>query len=164
MSHSYKLKWGSIPKSIGNRRSNHKLYIYAQTLQFYQCGTNLTFTFQQNKPTLIGDEEEIPIAEDAEFDEKEDQIALCLYGKPPTEKSFNLRAMKTIFRNIYWPDKGIVIRDLDTNLFTLQFFSMANRDMVLHDGPWSFDGKLLLCREVTGLEQPSEVKFDTTHF
>jgi len=105
-----------------------------------------------HKLRSTGAEEEIIIADDIEFDEKDNQIALCVYSKLLTEKSFNPRAMKTIFSNIWRPDKGIVIRDLDTNLFAVQFFSMADKNMVLNDGPWSFDGKLLLLQEVTGLE------------
>jgi len=80
---------------------------------------------------LTSAEEEIIEPDDLGSDEKDDQIALCLYGKLLTEKSFNLRAMKTIFRNICRLDKAIMIRDLDTNLFAFQFFSMADKDMVL---------------------------------
>jgi len=28
----------------------HKLYIHTQALEFYQCGTNFTFIFQQARP------------------------------------------------------------------------------------------------------------------
>jgi len=35
MNHTYKLKWGSITKPIGNGWSNSQVYIYAQVLWFY---------------------------------------------------------------------------------------------------------------------------------
>ena len=67
------------------------------------------------------------IVGDVGSDEKDDQIALCLYGKLLAKKSFNPRAFKTVFRNIWRPDDGVLVRDLDVNLFAVQFFSMVDR-------------------------------------
>ncbi|KAJ8444400.1 hypothetical protein Cgig2_026604 [Carnegiea gigantea] len=122
------------------------------------------FEYVMHRLTLTGAEEEIIVVDDIVSDEKNDQIALCLHGKLLTKKSFNCRVMKTVFHNIWRPNKGVVIGDLDTNLFAFQFFSMTDKDIVLNDGPWSFDGKLLLLRGVIGLEQASKMKFETTHF
>lgn len=35
---------------------------------------------------------------------------------------------------------------------------------VLNEGPWAFDGNILLLHDITGLEQPSEVKFTKARF
>jgi len=34
----------------------------------------------------------------------------------------------------------------------------------LNEGPWAFDGHLLLLKEITGLEQPTDIQFDTSQF
>ena len=43
-------------------------------------------------------------------------------------------------------------------------FSPWLTDMVVLVSPWSFNDKLLLLREVTSLEQPSEVKLEIACF
>ncbi|KAJ8429102.1 LOW QUALITY PROTEIN: hypothetical protein Cgig2_023644 [Carnegiea gigantea] len=55
-------------------------------------------------------------------------------------------------------------RELDKNLFSFQFFSNADKEYVLNKGPWAFDGHLLLVKEIIGLEQPLDIKFDTARF
>jgi len=72
--------------------------------------------------------------------------------------------MKTILKNISKPDKGVVVKDLDNNMFSFQFFSTVDRDYVLNEGPWSFDGSILLLKQVTGSEQIADIKFDSARF
>jgi len=54
--------------------------------------------------------------------------------------------MKAMFKNIWLPVKGLVIRDLDKNLFVFQFFYKKNKEFVLKEGTWTFDGCLLLVK------------------
>ncbi|KAJ8423062.1 hypothetical protein Cgig2_019832 [Carnegiea gigantea] len=86
--------------------------------------------------------------------ERREQIGLCLIGKLYTENNFNVGVMKT----------GVVIEDLDKNLFSFQFFSPADKIHVLHEGPWAFDGNILPLKELTGLEQLTEVQFSSAKF
>jgi len=79
-------------------------------------------------------------------------------------KTFNSKATKAVFRNIWKPDKGVVIRDLDKNLFPFQFFSTTHKEFVLNEGPWAFDGKILLLQEINGSEIPSKVEFKIGQF
>ncbi|KAJ8451421.1 hypothetical protein Cgig2_017812 [Carnegiea gigantea] len=67
--------------------------------------------------------------------------------------------MKTVLKNVWKPSKGVIIRDLNKNLFAFQFFSTADKDFVLNEGPWAFDGNILLLTTIAGFEQPSEVQF-----
>ncbi|KAJ8421863.1 hypothetical protein Cgig2_009348 [Carnegiea gigantea] len=110
---------------------------------------------------LIEEEDEIIDVVDADSEERSAQIVLYLYGKLLTSKSFNPKAMKSILKNIWKPERGVVIRELDSNLFAFQFFSTADKGFVLNEGSWCFDGKILLLTEVTGLEQPLEIQFNT---
>ena len=72
--------------------------------------------------------------------------------------------MKTVMKNVWKPVKGVVIKDLDWNLFIFQFFDKGDKEYALNEGPWAFDGSILLLKQMTGLEQPSEVVFDTARF
>lgn len=103
---------------------------------------------------LIELEEETPA-------EKAGEIALILLGKLMIKSNFNPRILKTIMKNTWKPLKRLVIKDLYSNLFLFQFFSEADKKYVIDKVPWAFDGKLLLIKEWTGMEQPSEIKFTT---
>ena len=74
-----------------------------------------------------------------------------------TTNSFNVGAMKSTFKNIWKLARGLIIKELDRNMFIFQFFSKADKDTVLNDGPWAFDGHTLLLKELTGFETYSDV-------
>ncbi|KAJ8434216.1 hypothetical protein Cgig2_029740 [Carnegiea gigantea] len=66
------------------------------------------------------------------------QIALCLMGK---------LVLKTI-KNIWKPQKGVLVSELSKNLFSFQFFSHIDKEAVLNEGPWAFDGHILLLKQL----------------
>ncbi|KAJ8435840.1 hypothetical protein Cgig2_003863 [Carnegiea gigantea] len=112
------------------------------------------------KSKLTADEEQVVIDAEEEDSAAAELISLCLHARSP----FNPRAPKSVFHNLWKPSKGLVVRDLDSNLFALQFFSTADRDFVLNEGPWVFHGCILLLKQMTGLEMPSEVEFTIARF
>ncbi|KAJ8448873.1 hypothetical protein Cgig2_030729 [Carnegiea gigantea] len=113
---------------------------------------------------LTSDEEQVVIVDDEEDSSTSELILLCLLGRLYTTNSFNPRAMKAVLWNVWKSSKGLVIRDLDSNLCAFQFFSEADRDFVLNKGPWAFDGCILLFKQMIGLEVPSEVVFSMARF
>jgi len=72
--------------------------------------------------------------------------------------------MKNVFKNEWKPAKGIIIRDIEGNLFAFQFFSVVDKANVLNEGPWAFDGNIILLKELTDFEQPLEVLFNRAQF
>ena len=113
---------------------------------------------------LTAEEEEVFVCDKIVDNDLDDQIALCLVGKLHITTSFNKEAMKNTMCNAWKASKGLIIKDLDANLFIFQFFSMGDKAQVLNDGPWPFDGHLLLLREMTGMEQPLEMQFEYARF
>ncbi|KAJ8421787.1 LOW QUALITY PROTEIN: hypothetical protein Cgig2_018412 [Carnegiea gigantea] len=109
--------------------------------------------------SLTAEEDVAVECEDKAANGRSEQIALCLWGNLHTDGYFNVNAMKTVFKNVWKPSKGVIIRDLDRNLFAFQFFSSADRDYALNEGPWAFDGNILMLKSITGYEQPLEVQF-----
>ena len=75
------------------------------------------------------------IADDEEDSTVNKLISPYLLGRLNTNSSFNPTTMKLVLCNISKPSKGPVTRELDINLFTLQFFSAMDRDYVLNEGP-----------------------------
>ncbi|KAJ8431934.1 hypothetical protein Cgig2_017420 [Carnegiea gigantea] len=51
-------------------------------------------------------------------------------------------------KNIWRPSQGLVVTDLDQNLFAFQFFSIGDKEYVLEEGPWAFDGHIRLLKEL----------------
>ena len=93
-------------------------------------------------------EEEATVAEYVEETPKEqlDQISLCLMGKLFIDTFFNVGALKTVLKNVQKPAKGLVIKEVDKNLFSFQFFSAVDVEFALNGGPWAFNGCTLLLK------------------
>lgn len=114
------------------------------------------------KMKLMEEEEEAVIC-DEEVDERMEYKALCLWGILVTENHFNVGAMKTILKNVWKPVKGVIIRELDKNLFAFQFFSQTDKNYVLNEGTWAFDDNILLLKELSGLEHTIRNSFQECH-
>ncbi|KAJ8427022.1 hypothetical protein Cgig2_001045 [Carnegiea gigantea] len=100
---------------------------------------------------LTDEEVEVVVFDDEGSDDKLEQFALLLYGNLHTAKSFNSRVMKNQRR--VW-----------SSTILMTTFSPS---ISLHQPtrrPWAFDGKILLLKEITGMEVPSEVEFRTARF
>ncbi|KAJ8429651.1 LOW QUALITY PROTEIN: hypothetical protein Cgig2_001647 [Carnegiea gigantea] len=102
--------------------------------------------------TLTADE----ASTDNDKEDKLEQILLCLLGRLFTDVAFNARVMEIVLSNVWKPAKGLVVCDLDTNLFVFQFLSQSNKDHILNDRPWAFEGHILLLKEMIGMETPFE--------
>ncbi|KAJ8436283.1 hypothetical protein Cgig2_023334 [Carnegiea gigantea] len=114
--------------------------------------------------SLTEAEDEIIEFEPEQGEEVQAQASLCLIRKVHTSNVFNPEALKQTMRNIWKPSHGLVIMDLDHNLFAFQFFSSGDMDYVLEEGPWAFDDHILLLKELDIHEQPSKIEFTSARF
>lgn len=102
------------------------------------------------------------LVDDEGPDELSDQlVAYCLVGKLLTSGPFNPDARRNTMKNLWKPTKGLVVRD---NIFGFQSFSKVDREKVIDQGPWSFDGKLLILKEVKRGEQPIKMTSNVARF
>ena len=85
--------------------------------------------------TLTDEEEKIVICDDDTPSEHMEQVALCLLGKLHTENTFNIDVMKTVLKNVWKPAKGVIIKELNWNLFLFQFFTKIDKDYDFNEGP-----------------------------
>lgn len=115
--------------------------------------------------TMTEDEDEIIDCEDGEEGEiVQEQLNLCLVGKIMTENSFSTEAMHNALKVAWRLGKGMVVRELDKNIFIFQFFSMMDKIKVMDGGPWSFRGYPLLLQQIEEGIQPSEIVFTKVRF
>ncbi|KAL2892471.1 Terminase large subunit [Bienertia sinuspersici] len=115
---------------------------------------------------MTEEEEEIIDCEEEEEEEEmiREQLMLCLVGKLFTSNPYSIEAMKNTMKIAWCMGKGMVVREIDRNIFIFQFFSMVDKIKVLEGGPWSFGGAPLLLKTVEEGVQPSEITFDSIRF
>lgn len=87
-----------------------------------------------NRLSLTEAEDEVIDFDPGQDEDVKAQVSLCLLGKLNTKYPFNPKALKQTMRNVWRPSQGLVITDLDQNLFAFQFFSLGDRDFVLEGG------------------------------
>jgi len=68
--------------------------------------------------TLTEDEEQVIVCDEDELEERIEQIALCLWEKLLMDNYFNPEALKAVLKNVWKPARGVIIRELDKNLFS----------------------------------------------
>jgi len=100
-----------------------------------------------NRLKLTEVEEEVAVFEEEGPLKKAEEIELSLIGKLLTTQNFNGKVMKTVFKNIWKPSKGMIVCEMDENLFLFRFFSKKDKDYVLKEGTWAFDRYILLLKE-----------------
>ncbi|KAL8511376.1 hypothetical protein ACS0TY_017968 [Phlomoides rotata] len=62
------------------------------------------------------------------------------------------------------PKGWLSARDWGNDLFMFSFELVSDRDWVLQNQPWHFDGFLFAIKEMAGHEQPSAIKLSTAEF
>lgn len=78
-------------------------------------------------------------------------------GRFLTEKSFNVRAMKSKLADVWRPVRGINIKDLKPSIFLFQFYHVDDMNWVMNGGPWTFDGAIIVTNTIGKGEDPLEV-------
>lgn len=105
----------------------------------------------------IEEEENESFVFDDESGDGSNRYELCLVGRFLTEKSINLRAMRTKMADVWKPTMGISIKELEQGLYLFQFFHKEDMNWVVKGGPWSFDNAMLALEPVGEYEDPVKV-------
>lgn len=105
----------------------------------------------------ITNEENEELSFETGVEEEVNRFELCLVGRFLTEKSINVRAMKLKMADLWKPAMGISIKDLKEGLFLFQFYHKEDMNWVVSNGPWTFDGALLVMSAIKTGEDPTRV-------
>lgn len=73
-----------------------------------------------------------------------EDLSLCLIGRFLTDHPIRLQIMKDCMAGVWRPLGGITVREVETGLFSFQFYHQVDIQRVLKGGPWSFDKHLLI--------------------
>ncbi|XP_074334031.1 uncharacterized protein LOC141671643 [Apium graveolens] len=106
--------------------------------------------------------EELTFEEDVE--EECNRCELCIVGRFLTEKNINTWATRTKLVVLWKPAMGINIKELKAGIFLYQFYHKDDMDRVLNNGPWTFDGALLVMNIVKMREDPVKVSLNEVDF
>lgn len=106
----------------------------------------------------IEEEENEGFILEGDIDEEVNKYELCLVGRLLTEKSINVRAMKSKIADVWRPSMGLTIKEIDQGLFLFQFYRKEDKQWVQNGGPWSFDNAMLALEEVRTGQNPVDVK------
>ncbi|KAJ4824672.1 hypothetical protein Tsubulata_041854 [Turnera subulata] len=92
--------------------------------------------------------------------EEPHEVQLSLMGKLWTNRPFNTQDFMRTMKMVWKPVHDLEISQLDSNLFVFQFCHWRDRKRVLENEPWNFDNQLVILIEISGNEQPSEIRLD----
>lgn len=90
--------------------------------------------------------------------------SLCLVGKVWTRKSFNVFGLLETMKKLWNPTYGVTCREIESNLFSFQFSSRKDVDLVLAREPWTFNKHILVLKEAKPDLQPSAMAMDNVPF
>lgn len=74
----------------------------------------------------------------------EETESFMLVGTLITEKNVKFNFLKETLSTVWRPMKGMVAKEISTNLFIFYFFHVKDRRRVMDNNPWSFDQSLLV--------------------
>jgi hypothetical protein len=116
------------------------------------------------KDLNLSKEEEEGVVWEEEDTYGEDVFHRTLAGKLWTDSPFNIRAFKQTMIQAWRLKNHVEVEDLKKNLFLFRFTTKKDADLVLKNGPWSFDRNLLILNRVSGEEQPADLEMNKVAF
>lgn len=67
-----------------------------------------------------------------------------------TQRSINIEALKKTIRMVWKPNKGVLISDIEEDLFLIEFGYKRDKQKVLDMSPWSYKKNLVLLQDFDG--------------
>ena len=78
-----------------------------------------------------------------------------------TEKPYSLYWFFKNMRSAWDLAKEVKIRQLEDNMYTLQFGCLGDWERVMEEGPWTFKGKVVVLSLYDGITKPSSMDEDS---
>lgn len=77
-----------------------------------------------------------------------------------TTRGFSPTALYSDIRSAWNPAKEVIWRNIDDNLFTIQFRCLADWNNAMNMGPWLFQKEAVVMEEYDGFENPRSIVLD----
>nr|GMD36046.1 uncharacterized protein LOC109147843 [Ipomoea batatas] len=80
------------------------------------------------------------------------------------EKPIKSNIVKKVLASVWRPGRGMIAKEISTNLFVFHFYHEKDRRRVIEDGPWSYEQSLLIPRKIENNISPFEVDLSKADF
>jgi hypothetical protein len=87
-------------------------------------------------------------------------LELCVVGTLLTDKLVHFQIMEDRLPSIWCPGQGVTITQADESKFLFQFYHEWDMERILQNGPWTFDGYLLVLKKMAIGEAIADVVLD----
>lgn len=113
----------------------------------------------------LGDDEEVEFSiEEGDNSDCPTKTPFILVGKLLTEKTTRFNFFRDTMATVWRPKKGMMAREVSTNLFLFYFVHELDIKKVLNGGPWSFDQSLLLLKQIEPNTSPHGINLNYADF
>lgn len=93
---------------------------------------------------LTEDEDEVIMVGRSQRGKILDECSLSLLGRFLTNRPYNQRAAKSLLQSVWKLGADLKIIDVGEGLFQFKFALESQLTWVMNNGPWSFDGNILV--------------------
>ena len=121
-------------------------------------------TDRYERVSIDDDEEAGLVIEQPEESDVPTSMQWCLVGRFLTDRMINRHSMKNTLAAIWRLVRGVLIKDLQPNLFLFQFFHELDLVGVLNGSPWTFDRHLFIIRRLEPSVDPKRVQLIAADF
>jgi hypothetical protein len=83
-------------------------------------------------------------------------------GKLLSEKLAMAEALVSTVGKVWCPLKGVTCKDMGENIFLFTFHQASGKRKALEDGPWMFEGEVLIMEDFDAAKAPDEYEFSST--
>ena len=88
----------------------------------------------------------------------------CIVGRLLTKRNINFKAIQDIMLSVWSPVMKVWMKELESNLFLIQFEHEMDYDKVINGGPWTFDQHLFVFEPLQQDSNPHSVVLNYADF
>ncbi|XP_019184964.1 PREDICTED: uncharacterized protein LOC109179941 [Ipomoea nil] len=107
----------------------------------------------------LRDDEEVEFSiEEGDSSDTLVETPFILLGKLLTEKSTRFNYLKDTMATVWRPKRGMIAREISTNLFLFYFVHELDIRKVLNEGPWSYEQSPLFLKQIEPNTSPHGIQ------
>ncbi|KAL8509447.1 hypothetical protein ACS0TY_016601 [Phlomoides rotata] len=143
-------------------------FVFSFVLSFPVSSTSALsiFSFPVGSAMSTSDEfgEDVLDLGNVEGSIRENSGSFCLAGKLCTDRSYNTYALMDVMIKAFKCRTKADVREWGNKLLIFTFLDEIDREWVIRNQPWHFDGHLFVVKSLDGSEQPSGVSITRASF
>lgn len=103
------------------------------------------------------DEVEVSLGEGDDTTNPIEEVSFSLVGSLLTERTIKFTFMKDTLASLWRPGRGMMAKEVATNLYQFIFFHEKDMQRILDDDPWSYEQNLLILQRLGHQQSPFDV-------